>query len=592
MQIKLSEIISNQAFVNFGTIGSVSNGKSTIVRDLTGISTQKHSTEKGRNITINLGYANCKIFRCKSTGKLYHTTSSTQEMYSPDSNELMDLMTHISFVDCPGHENYMATMIGGTSVMDSCLLVIACNEQVPMPQTLDHLLTINQTDVRDLLIVQNKIDLLEREAIINNAKEIREFLDETPFAHNQMIPISAQLGWNVEEICKYIISVSPKRISKINEKARMTILRSFDINYPNQQIDDIKGAVIGGSLSQGHFKLGDIIEIRPGNINSQDGKLVSTPLLARIDSMNCEKNQLEYAFPGGLIGIGLSLDPSLTRKNALVGQIVGHIGTLPDLYQNITIKYSRMKNIKKDLPKIVQGEKIVVVINSASMEGIIESIEPHHIINVKLNMLVCTEMEVPVAIFRKIEHRYKLCYFGKIIDGDVYENIVNKPDYGLYFNHIENIEVIDDIGIKYNQPLESYDNLLATVQKPGKEPIKITAPELENMRGGKTLWLNYENVIKSVNRDKETDLESKIDQQKHILNFIYDNIGGLCSVNGDNHIIVRNKVNVIFVMNILKNYIKKFKTCPQCKSINTYLIKNEKNIQICCRQCTSVNSVV
>ena len=80
MIIKLSEIINNQAILNTGVIGSVSNGKSTLVRSLTGIKTQKHSSEKERNITINIGYANAKIYQ-NSEGKYFTAPSDKDNLF-------------------------------------------------------------------------------------------------------------------------------------------------------------------------------------------------------------------------------------------------------------------------------------------------------------------------------------------------------------------------------------------------------------------------------------------------------------------------------------------------------------------------------
>jgi len=73
----------------------------------------------------------------------------------------MLLKRHISFVDCPGHDVLMATMLNGAAVMDACLLLIAANEKCPQPQTCEHLSAIDIMNMKYLIILQNKIDLLK-----------------------------------------------------------------------------------------------------------------------------------------------------------------------------------------------------------------------------------------------------------------------------------------------------------------------------------------------------------------------------------------------------------------------------------------------
>jgi len=103
----------------------------------------------------------------------------------------------------------------------------------------------------------------------------------------------------------------------------MIIVRSFDVNKPGQEIEQMAGGIVGGSILQGVLKVGDKIEIRPGEISqNNNGHFVCQPILSKIVSLNSENNQLLYAVPGGLIGVGLQVDPTLTRQNRLVGQVI------------------------------------------------------------------------------------------------------------------------------------------------------------------------------------------------------------------------------------------------------------------------------
>ena len=110
--IKLSEVIKRQPIINIGTIGHVSHGKSTVVFALTGKKTQEHSAEQVRNITINLGYANTKIWYNKDSDE-FKTTNSDIEL-----DDSWQLLQHFSFVDCPGHNAYLSTMISGAGAMN------------------------------------------------------------------------------------------------------------------------------------------------------------------------------------------------------------------------------------------------------------------------------------------------------------------------------------------------------------------------------------------------------------------------------------------------------------------------------------------
>ena len=127
------EIISRQATINIGTIGHVAHGKSTLVKAISTINTVRHYDEKFRNITIKLGYANAKLYQCPTcpAPQCFKSFSSAKEdkVNCPNqgcSSELL-LQSHVSFVDCPGHDTLMATMLAGAAVMDAALLLVAGN---------------------------------------------------------------------------------------------------------------------------------------------------------------------------------------------------------------------------------------------------------------------------------------------------------------------------------------------------------------------------------------------------------------------------------------------------------------------------------
>ena len=86
--------------------------------------------------------------------------------------------------------------------------------------------------------------------------------------------------------------------------------------------------------------------MRPGIVSkTQDGKIQCTPIFSRIVSLYTEQNELQYAVPGGLIGVGTKIDPTLCRADRLVGQVLGAVGALPDIYTELEISYFLLRRL-------------------------------------------------------------------------------------------------------------------------------------------------------------------------------------------------------------------------------------------------------
>ena len=122
-----------------------------------------------------------------------------------------------------------------------------------------------------------------------------------------IIPISAQLKYNIDAINEYIVKRIPIPPRDFTSDPRLIVIRSFDVNKPGAEIAELKGGVAGGSILTGVLKLGDEIEIRPGVVTKDsEGKMTCKPIFSRIVSLFAEQNDLKFAVPGGLIGITLS----------------------------------------------------------------------------------------------------------------------------------------------------------------------------------------------------------------------------------------------------------------------------------------------
>jgi translation initiation factor 2 subunit 3 len=313
-----------QPIMNIGMIGHVSDGKSTTTKALTGTSTQKHSQEKQKNLTIRLGYANAKILKCNSCKKpeCYFSLPSDKFEYNcPHCNSKSELMNHVSFVDCPGHNMLLTTMLNGTSVMNYTILVESvANQNFPAPQTIEHFNCIKNIEIKNVVTILNKIDLVNKEKCTELCEKLQNFLTENS-CDSPIIPMSATHSINMDVLCMYLAHL-PKPISKM-EKLKMPIIRSFNINKPGVLIEKLEGGVVGGSIVSGIIKEHMEIYLVPGMIIKNDDENVTyKPLKCKVKSINSEKNKLKEAMMGGLIGIQLNIDPGLTADDKLIGNIL------------------------------------------------------------------------------------------------------------------------------------------------------------------------------------------------------------------------------------------------------------------------------
>lgn len=342
-------------------------------------------------------------------------------------------MRHVSFVDCPGHDILMATMLTGAAVMDAALLLISAEMKCPQPQTSEHFAAVEIMQLDRIIILQNKIDLIfeKKEAAETNYKEIKEFINGTKAEKSPIVPISAQFRHNIDVVLQYIVDYIPIPIRDLKNSPLMIVIRSFDINKPGSEIDDLKGGVAGGSIIRGVLKIGDEVEIRPGiTQKTSDGKLVCTPITTQITSLFAEDNPLLYAIPGGLIAAGTLMDPSLTRADNLVGNIIGYKGSLPDVYDELEIEYyllRRLVGVRSEgesgsdkVTKIQKGELLLVNVGSTSCGGrVLATNSKHATVNIALLKPVCTIIGEKIALSRKVSKNWRLIGWGNIKEGKV-----------------------------------------------------------------------------------------------------------------------------------------------------------------------------
>uniref|UniRef100_A0A4W5JZ36 protein-synthesizing GTPase n=1 Tax=Hucho hucho TaxID=62062 RepID=A0A4W5JZ36_9TELE len=424
------EIISRQATINIGTIGHVAHGKSTVVKAISGVHTVRFKNELERNITIKLGYANAKS-TCERMEMCYRSCgSSTPDEFPtdiPGTKGNFKLVRHVSFVDCPGHDILMATMLNGAAVMDAALLLIAGNESCPQPQTSEHLAAIEIMKLKHILILQNKIDLVKESQAKEQYEQILAFVQGTVAEGAPIIPISAQLKYNIEVVCEYIVKKIPVPIRDFTSEPRLIVIRSFDVNKPGCEVDDLKGGVAGGSILKGVLKVGQELEVRPGIVSKDhEGKLMCKPIFSKIVSLFAEHNDLQYAAPGGLIGVGTKIDPTLCRADRMVGQVLGAVGALPEIFTELEISYFLLRRLlgvrtegdKKaaKVQKLSKNEVLMVNIGSLSTGGRVSAVKAD-LAKIVLTNPVCTEVGEKIALSRRVEKHWRLIGWGQIRRG-------------------------------------------------------------------------------------------------------------------------------------------------------------------------------
>ncbi len=402
--------VLKQSQLNIGTLGHVDHGKTTLTYAITHSWTDVHSESVKRSMTIKLGYSDATIGMCgdKDTPEAY-----TTEQKCKDGKEARPVR-RLSMLDAPGHETLMATAIAGSNIIDAALFVIAATEPVPMPQTKEHLMLINALGIKNAVIVQTKIDIVGRERAVKNYEQIKSFVRGSSIANAKIIPVMPNRNVNVDVVLSELANLPlPERDTTSDPS--MYIARSFDVNRPGTKIRDMKGGVVGGSIIRGKFKVGDEIEIRPGIVTSKDKQKKETyePIITKVESLSADKDRLDEAMAGGLIAIGTSLDPAVTKADTLVGQMVGHVGKLPEVTYELNVKYESLN--RDDLPKqaFKAEEPLLLGIGTGTNVGYVKSAKKNALL-IELRHGACIDKSAKVSVLRNFSQRWRLAGYGTV----------------------------------------------------------------------------------------------------------------------------------------------------------------------------------
>ncbi|KUG21254.1 eukaryotic translation initiation factor 2 gamma subunit [hydrocarbon metagenome] len=402
---------------NIGLVGHVDHGKTTLVSKMTGTWTDRHSEEIKRGISIRLGYADATFYICEGCEGSDAYVNSPE---CPACGTKARAFRTVSFVDAPGHETLMATMLSGSALMDGAMLVIAANEACPQPQTKEHLMALELVGIRNIVIVQNKIDVVSQAEALEHYKQIKRFVRGTIAEHAPIVPVSAQRGINLGALIQALDEHIPEPERNPDVDPMMLIARSFDINKPGCSWRDVKGGVIGGSLVRGHLREGDDIEIRPGRQIQVENRVKWDPITTKITSINTGSTRVAEATPGGLLGVGTKLDPALTKSDALAGQVAGHAGKLPPVWDRMKFDVTLMERVvgadsEQAIEPLKHKEPLMLSVGTAVTVGVIVNARKNQV-EVLLKRPVCAEVGARIAISRQLGGRWRLIGMGTLTE--------------------------------------------------------------------------------------------------------------------------------------------------------------------------------
>jgi translation initiation factor 2 subunit 3 len=441
------DIIINQPTINILILGDKKKGKTTLVHSLSESISSKiraekepeRNREREKNFSQKIGYINTKLYKCKkcSEPECYKSFNSEieEELKCKNCGNVLELLRHISFIDNPELNIKMNMILNGKIISDGALLLVAANEKLIINNNEDNNDINNNnfkenTSLKNIIIIQNKIDIVMKN---NSAKEqysqIKKYAKNKNAQNSLIIPISAQLKFNLDVLTQYLISIPiPKR--DLLSHPKYIIFHSFSFSRSLEESTMIhKNGTLYGILLKGILKLGDNFEILPGIcIKTNNKEIRHSPIYGKINIIQNEKNLSNYVIPGGIINLGLKVDSELCKNNILEGNVLGYQEKVGNVYYKIGVKCHFLRKLiqiqEKDwghhleyVTDIKKGEVLLLNINFISVGGDIISIKGNNYeeINFELRKPVCIEISEKIAISRKIGNIWRLIGWGEII---------------------------------------------------------------------------------------------------------------------------------------------------------------------------------
>ncbi len=537
----------NTRIINIALVGHVANGKTTLVNALTGVNTKRSSTEKATGRTIKLGYANCIIWSCEKCKQVY--SCGQADKHPECCLGEMKKEAVVSFVDAPGHHSYVHTMVKGATVVDGAMLVTDVRKEPMQTQTTEHLAILSILGVSNIIVVQNKADLVGPERCREHYAGLKQELKGTTAEDSPIIPVSAQNNINIDVLREVLLKMVTGILSGYTnmptkkKQGAFQIIRSFDINRPGDEVEKLKGGILGGTVvGDANYSIGDVVEIRPGLVRKDK---TYTILTTEVLSIFAETQACKTTTIGGLYGIGTKLDPCLTIADGLSGNLLGKSGELPDVIDTIEMSITKVSlddsHTSRVKPKSIYRLIIGNIVVDAEAQ---ESKKPKSII-MKLTRPICT-METRCLVYNVESSNTKLVAFGSFA-GDAESN--NRESKQEEKKKLELTQA--------NLTQHNYEDLIKDLVTHEKAIVKI--PTVKTARENRNIiWYNIEDFSKAIYRTVD-------EISKHLAAETMLNISK-CA-NGLR--IYKTNINPAKVESIMRKYIKEFVVCKQCSSLNT-----------------------
>lgn len=401
--------------ITISLAGHIDHGKTTLTKAITGKWTDEHSEEIKRGMTIKLGYADITFRKCpKCKGPEAYTTEKKCMRCSADSQ----VIRTASFIDVPGHEALMTTMLSGVCLVDGAILVISAKDKCPMPQTQEHLMALDLMGVRNIIVAQNKIDLVSKERVVESYKEIKEFLKGTVAEKSPIIPVSAQFGANIDILLEAMNRFLPTPKRDLEGNPKMYVVRTFDVNKPGADVTKLVGGVLGGALVRGKLKVGDKVELRPGKREKKQDAIVCTPMSTEIVSIFTGSKSVNEVVPGGSMALGTLLDPAVTKADQIASNLAGIPGKMPPVLTRLKFEAKLMERMvgteEKGRVKPISREALLLNVGPMVTSAVVTKVDDTKI-EAELKIPVCAEPGDKFAISRRVGERWRLIGFGTIL---------------------------------------------------------------------------------------------------------------------------------------------------------------------------------
>ncbi len=241
-----------------GTAGHIDHGKTTLVKALTGTDADRLKEEKARGITIDLGFAYAKFAGDAVTG----------------------------FIDVPGHEKFIHTMLAGAGGIDYALLVVAADDGIK-PQTREHLAILDLLGIVRGIVALTKADLVDADRITAVTNDIRALLAPTRLREIDILPVSASSGQGIEDLKTILAEAERTTVETATEgRFRLAVDRSFTLSGA--------GTVVTGTVLSGSVAIGDAVTVSPSGLS------------ARVRSIHAQNMAVERGFAGQRCALNLA----------------------------------------------------------------------------------------------------------------------------------------------------------------------------------------------------------------------------------------------------------------------------------------------